>query len=190
MDNMNLDIRQALSSDLKEIVEVYTNAREFMHSLGNDQWDKNYPNERIIQSDIDNKESFVCSIKEKIMGVFVFTFKTEPYYENLTEGSWSKESPYSVLHRLGMSIQYRSQGLSLQIFKYIEEKSRGNGCYSVRVDTHEKNIPMIKVLMKNNFLMCGKFIKNDGNERIVFEKVLTKPIVPGFEILRPMPKEY
>ena len=39
----------------------------------------------------------------------------------------------------------------------------------IRVDTHEANLPMQRLLEKNGFVKCGKIQVADGTERIAFQ---------------------
>ena len=43
---------------------------------------------------------------------------------------------------------------------------------SIKVDTHEQNLSMQKLLRKNNFEHCGIIYLQDNSKRIAFEKIL------------------
>ena len=44
------------------------------------------------------------------------------------------------------------------------------GVPSIKVDTHENNIPMQSLLKKNGFEYCGVVYLEDGGKRVAFEK--------------------
>ena len=47
-----------------------------------------------------------------------------------------------------------------------------NQCKHLRIDTHEDNIPMQKLLEKNNFVKCGIiYVGENKSPRIAFEKI-------------------
>lgn len=43
---------------------------------------------------------------------------------------------------------------------------------NIRVDTHEANVPMQKLLMKNDYQKCGIIYVNDGTPRVAFQKTM------------------
>ena len=45
-------------------------------------------------------------------------------------------------------------------------------CGNLRIDTHEKNIPMQGCLAKNGFARCGIIYLEDGDPRIAYQKVI------------------
>ena len=58
------------------------------------------------------------------------------------------------------------------LIKYAEEICRQNKVNSLKVDTHEENIPMQNLLKKNGFKYCGIIYLEDGGKRVAFEKTL------------------
>ena len=65
-------------------------------------------------------------------------------------------------------------GLSSKIIKYVEELCLNKDVYSIKIDTHEENISMQKLLEKNDFKYCGIIYLADKSKRVAFEKVLNK----------------
>ena len=59
-----------------------------------------------------------------------------------------------------------------EIIKYAEEVCKQNDIHSIKVDTHEQNIPMQNLLKKNGFEYCGIIYLEDGGKRVAFEKTL------------------
>ena len=57
-----------------------------------------------------------------------------------------------------------------------EDLALGSGCESVRVDTHEGNIPMRRLLEKHGYTACGVITLLSGSEagqkRVAYEKKL------------------
>ena len=48
----------------------------------------------------------------------------------------------------------------------------GNNVYSIKIDTHEDNQIMRKMLSSTGFTHCGTILLRDGNKRLAFEKTL------------------
>lgn len=49
---------------------------------------------------------------------------------------------------------------------------RGKEIKSIRIDTHQDNKSMQRLILKNNFEYCGIIYVEDGSERLAYEKVL------------------
>ena len=64
------------------------------------------------------------------------------------------------------------------ILKKLEEVSKEKLVYSIKIDTHEDNKPMQRLLEKNWYVYCGIIYLDKepsiGEKRMAFEKVLEK----------------
>jgi RimJ/RimL family protein N-acetyltransferase len=58
------------------------------------------------------------------------------------------------------------------MLEQIEEICLERGVHSIKVDTHEENLSMQKLLEKNGFAYCGVIYLEDHSKRIGFEKIL------------------
>lgn len=56
-------------------------------------------------------------------------------------------------------------------FRKAVETDINNIMDIIKVDTHEENISMQKLLKKNNFKYCGIIYLEDKSKRIAFEKI-------------------
>lgn len=54
----------------------------------------------------------------------------------------------------------------------MEELCLSKGVHSIKIDTHEENISMQRLLKKNKFQYRGVIYLEDGNKRIAFERTL------------------
>ena len=52
----------------------------------------------------------------------------------------------------------------------ISEITSIKGIKNIKIDTHEDNLIMQKLLEKNSFKYCGVIYLLDGSKRIAFEK--------------------
>lgn len=50
-----MNFRLAEKSDLDKIMEIIEEAKDYLKTLGIDQWQNGYPNEEKILSDIENR---------------------------------------------------------------------------------------------------------------------------------------
>lgn len=166
-----MTILPAEQPELPQILEVYRQARSFMAASGNpDQWGDSYPPQELVESDIRKKQLYVCKEGHTIWGVFVFFRGKEPTYSRIYEGSWLAGEDYGVIHRVAVSVRGRS--VASEIFSWCS-----TGCSQLRIDTHEKNLPMQRALLKNGFQKRGTICLENGEARIAFQK-LNGPQLP------------
>lgn len=155
-------IRTATPKDVNKIMEIYKNAKIFMAQNGNpDQWSGDYPMVELVSDDIENGNVYVLEKNGGIYGVFAFIIGVEPTYINI-KGQWKSENKYGTIHRLA------SNGLEKGVFKETLNFCLKK-CPHIRIDTHEKNLIMRRLVENNGFSECGTIIVEDDTPRIAFE---------------------
>lgn len=158
-------IQKATLSQLSQILSVYDRARDFMAKNGNpDQWGTTHPSEAIIRQDILNGKCYVNLKEEQVRAVFYFAIENDPTYSYI-EGAWLNDGPYGVIHRI--AVGENGKGVAAECFDFVADH-----CENIRIDTHEKNIPMQRCLAKNGFQLCGTIYLEDGDPRIAYQKVI------------------
>ena len=158
-------IQKADIFQLPRILEIYEKARAFMAESGNpDQWGTGYPPEEMIRQDIRDGKSYVNLEGDHIRAVFYFAVEADPTYGYI-EGSWLNDAPYGVIHRI--AVDGSGRGVAAECFAFAAQH-----CENIRIDTHEKNIPMQRCLTKNGFTRCGTIYLEDGDPRIAYQKVI------------------
>lgn len=156
-------IEKATLSQLPAIMAIYERARVFMAQSGNpDQWGTAYPPEEMIRQDIVTGKCYVNLEEQTIRAVFYFAIEEDPTYGYI-EGTWLNDAPYGVIHRIAVGESGR--GAAAECFRFAYSK-----CPNLRIDTHEKNIPMQRCLAKNGFTRCGIIYLEDGDPRIAYQK--------------------
>lgn len=156
------------------MMQIVSDAQSYLSSLGIDQWQNGYPNEAVLLNDISNTESYCVSDEEgQIMGMTMFTTRPEPTYNSI-DGNWltSDDAVYGVIHRLAVSNRFRSHGVAKFIFEQCEEQLRVNKVPSMRIDTHEENKGMQKLIGQLGYEYCGVIVLESGDKRLAYEKIL------------------
>lgn len=157
-------IRNAIESDLPQILDIYASARRFMAENGNPtQWGSTYPNESIVQEDLNRNQLFVCTENATICGVFCYFFGEEPDYLHIYDGAWQNQQPYGVVHRLATGSAHHGVASACLAYAF-------SLCGNLRIDTHADNFPMQRLLAKNGFLRCGMVHCCHGGDRIAYQK--------------------
>lgn len=159
-------IRKATEADVKAAAEIYESARRFMKENGNPhQWSGDYPNEYDVREGLKDGTSYVCEDGGEIVATFYYKQNADDAtYHRIYEGEWLSDAPYSVIHRI--AVKYHGRGIIDFCFEECFKRFP-----SIRIDTHEDNIPMQKCLSRCGFKYCGIIYLADGAKRLAYQKI-------------------
>ena len=173
-----LSFRPGTPADMGDILRIVGDARASLKKHKVDQWQGPYPDEKAFLFDMDRGECFVLLHGQEIAGFFTLSTREEKCYGEITDGKWTADLPYCVLHRAAVAAGYRGSGMAEYMMKCVEEQARRFGRRSVRVDTHKKNKAMQRLLRDNGYRYRGnvQVIVEPGRDsaRQAFEKLLKK----------------
>lgn len=169
-----MEFRKTVKTDIESIMKIIKQAQAYFKEKGINQWQNGYPNVDVISNDIAQGNSYVFMKDNDIVGTAAVSFDGEKTYENIYEGKWISNDKYAVVHRIAIENSCKGAGVSSEIIKNVEELCIKKGINSIKVDTHEENLSMQKLLGKNKFEYCGIIYLDDGCKRIAFEKILYK----------------
>lgn len=171
---MEVSIRRADLKDVDNIMLVIKDAQNLLASEGIDQWQDGFPNEETIKTDVSNEQSYVMEMGDKVVGFFVLQFAEDRGYDTVYEGEWIyKGMNYASIHRTAISNQARGKGLAHLMFETCENEARNKNKSSIRIDTHEDNKRMERVILREGYEYCGYILLERSNDkRIIFEKIL------------------
>jgi len=167
-----MKFRIAVEADINYIMSIIKQAQVYFKENGINQWQNNYPNFETIENDISNKKGYVLLKDNSIVGTSAVAFDREKTYEAIYKGQWISNNEYAVVHRIAVDSNYKGLGLASVIIKNIEEICLNKGVHSIKIDTHEENVSMQKLLHKNEFQYCGIIYLEDKSKRIAYEKTL------------------
>lgn len=158
-------IRHAKPQDLGDILKIYASARKFMADNGNPtQWGGTFPPRELVEEDIRSRRNFVCLSEGRLCGVFALIPGEDPTYIRI-DGQWINDAPYCALHRLAGDGVHHGIGAAAIRFSMAV-------CNNLRIDTHEQNLPMQRLLEQQGFIRCGWITVADGTPRIAYQKTL------------------
>ena len=173
-----LEIRKSKMCDLDDIMPLFALARATMKTLGIDQWQDGYPYRENIEEDIKNGESYVVTDDGIIIATFMLMKRNEPTYNAVYDGKWlDNGEEYATVHRITVTPEkreksgnLRSKPVSRIIMDYAKAFAEENGLTAgVKIDTHEGNIAMRKMLSKNGFVHCGTIYLESGAARVCYQ---------------------
>ncbi len=170
-----MKIRKTEERDLDALMLLFEEARKTIASLGINQWQDGYPNRDVILADMEKGYSRVVVVEETVSGTFAIIDDGEPTYDRIDNGHWltgDENRNYLAIHRVAISVAKRGSGLSTAILHDAEESAREAGKTSLRIDTHEGNRVMRRMLEKHGFQYCGIIWLANGDPRVAYEKTV------------------
>jgi len=167
-----MELRKSSKSDVENIMKIIHQAQDYFKKNGIDQWQNNYPSEDTILHDINNKISYVLIKDDKIVGTAAISFDKESTYDIIYDGNWISNDKYAVIHRIAIDNEHKGLGLASIILKNVEDMCINKNIKSIKIDTHEQNLSMQKLLKKSGFKYCGVIYLEDRSKRLAFEQVL------------------
>ena len=180
---INKIIRKAEARDLDSIMKIIAEARGTIALLGIDQWQDGYPQREIIEEDIRTGLSYCVENADtkELVATFAVLHNGDPLYDTILDGEWrtgeslsalGKESAYTAMHRVAISVSTRGSGMSTAIIDFVSSLAAENGKRSIRIDTHKGNAVMRRMLEKHSFVHCGTIILENGDPRVAYEKLI------------------
>lgn len=171
--------RNATAADVPAIAAMFDAARISMRALGIDQWQKGVPGWENAAADAACGIGRVAEEGGEICAVYSFLSFGEPDYDEISEGAWlSDGSSYAAIHRVTIRQTCRGSGLSSAMVQNMVREAREKGFHSLRIDTHPGNLPMRRMLEKNEFCFCGIIHLHNGPDagarRVAYERLLTE----------------
>ena len=173
-----MEFRQAVSSDLDDIMRVAAEGREFLESKGVDQWKFGYPQREIFEGDIAKGGCYVGVEDGSAEAVATILVEQDDHYLNIEDGKWltRDDTNYAVIHRMAVSGKMRGKGCAGRFLAYLTGLAREKGAVSLRADTHEDNKIMRAFLPKHGFTYCGRvyieYRPDYAAHWVAFEKLL------------------
>lgn len=173
-------IRATTPKDLDAVMAIIEEARRTIAALGIDQWQNGAPNRAMITEDVSLGQGRVVTADDgAIVGTFALIYTGEPTYDIVYDGAWYTSDrdrdgsvAYIAIHRVAISVSHRGSGISTAILDYAAEYARILGKTSLRIDTHEGNVVMRRMLEKHGFVHRGTIFLRNGDKRVAYERVL------------------
>lgn len=174
-----MTIRTTTPKDIDAVMAIIEEARGTIAALGINQWQNGTPNRAMITEDMALGQGRVVTVDEQVAGTFALIYTGEPTYDTIYNGAWRAPDrapdgsvAYIAIHRVAISVAHRGSGISSAMMEYAESYARILGKSSLRIDTHEGNLVMRRMLEKHGFTPCGTIYLQNGDPRVAYEKLL------------------
>lgn len=164
-------IRKVEEKDLDIVDELFNEGREYFRKHGINQWQSEpggYPSKNDVKKDMENSGGYVAVEDDMVIGYSYINELDEKNYHYI-EGDWLNDEPYVVVHRTCVSNACKGKGVGSLFFEKAKEICVNKGLHSIRVDTHQDNLSMQRLLEKNGFIKCGIIYVQDGSPRYAYQ---------------------
>jgi ribosomal protein S18 acetylase RimI-like enzyme len=131
-----MNIRLATFDDIFQIMSLLSRVVPAMNSLGNYQWDSQYPNEEVFKNDISLKQLWIAEVNSTIAGITAITTDQEAEY---AEVGWDITEQAIVTHRLAVDTNFRGMGIARALLLRAEEEAIRRNIHVLRIDTNTNN---------------------------------------------------
>ena len=169
-----VECRPAQEEDLDAMEVILAQAKALLIPIG--QWNANYPTREDFVSDMAKGECYVLTCGGQVGGFFTLSAQPEACYAAITDGKWSSDQPYAVIHRCAVAQQWRGSGLADHMIEECERLALSQGLSWLRVDTHKKNKSMQRLIRRNGFQYRGNVLidapERYDRRRVAYEKPL------------------
>lgn len=160
-----MEIRKSTPEDIEAIMDCITTARQLMRESGNTvQWTNGYPSNELMLESVEKGYNFLILENDEVVATFDFIIEYDVNYSIIENGNWQNDEKYGVIHRLASN--GKAKGVAQFCFEW---------CFyqfpNIRIDTHETNIAMQKVLERLGYQKCGIIYVADGTPRLAFQKI-------------------
>lgn len=169
-------IKKAEKQHLPQMMEIIEDAKTLLKKDGSSQWQDGYPDQTALQMDIDKGDCYLLMVDDEIAGTATLVAGEDPNYAVIYEGEWQEASlPYAAIHRIAISGKFRGLQLGKLFFSNLISLAYAKGIEHIRIDTHEINQRMQKLVLSFGFTYRGIIYVSAGIEgkRKAYELNLT-----------------
>jgi ribosomal protein S18 acetylase RimI-like enzyme len=146
-------IRQGKIADAKLIMRIIRDAVADMDSKGIFQWDSLYPNQAVVNHDLESGAMSVYEDEGIIKGMIVLNEQQDQEYQDLPwKFSFGKQL---VVHRLCVDPCYQSEGIAGALMEFAEQTAKELEYQSIRLDTFVKNERACRFYRKLGYQVVG-----------------------------------
>lgn len=157
-----MEIRLLTKNEIDDIKSLYKDIRENTFTL----WDENYPNEDLINWDIERKSLYGVFEKDTLIAI---SFAGERCEDNEEDFTWKDTfNRRGTFARIGVSPEHQNKGIGTYLVDFILKELKNQGFDGVRILVGIDNINAIKLYSKFGFENCGT-TKRYGHEYYLYE---------------------
>jgi ribosomal protein S18 acetylase RimI-like enzyme len=131
-----------------------------MEARGIHQWDEIYPDEKIINNDIEKQQLYLLEDDEQICGIIALNEFQEPQYKNV---DWEFDGKTLVVHRLAIEPSCQRRGHAKMLMQFAHKLAKKEHYKSIRLDAFIHNPAAVALYEKLGYRMAGKVTFRKGD---------------------------
>ena len=142
------------------------------------QWQNGYPNRASLSSDIENGILFGEYENGVLLAFFAMIEEPDEDYFYIEGEGWqipAEEKKSLIVHRVAVKKEQYGKGLGKGIFDFAKEYAKKKSLLAIKIDTHEKNIRMKRLLEGQGFSHRGTIYigrEKTNKARLAYEYLL------------------
>lgn len=149
-----MDIIKGQKQDISDIFDIISNCIKHMERKGVYQWNKFYPNEDIIKSDIESEHCYVLKDNSKCIAYVAINEEQSPEYSQI---KWLSDGrKVLVIHRLSVHPEYQGNGIAKKMLNFIEDVAAKNNYSCIRLDAYSENETALKLYENFGYKKAGQ----------------------------------
>jgi ribosomal protein S18 acetylase RimI-like enzyme len=145
-------IRIAQINDLEAAAAIVRDAAQSMNEQGIYQWDEIYPNNAVLQKDIEQRHMHLMVRGGEIVGLITLNEEQSPEYGDV---SWSFQGRVRVVHRLTVAQRHQGKGLASRLMDFVETDAISQGYDAIRLDAFTLNPIAIHLYESRDYKKAG-----------------------------------
>jgi GNAT superfamily N-acetyltransferase len=173
MNSKEVKIKLVAIDELPLVMEIIYDAKRLL-SKDSLQWQQGYPNEETMSNDINSSYLYGYYINNYLVGIVSLVPGIDINYLEIEQGSWINYPSNKDLniHRIAIRENYHKMKIGEKLLSFAIEFAKNNGFFSLKLDTHVKNIAMQRISLNTGFTYRGViYLKRDevDNSRLAYE---------------------
>jgi len=170
-----MNIKLANKGDINEIMVLIEKVNKKLLSLGFSNWNKGYPNQQIVEKDIENDEQYKLmdfnQNGHNIIGIYSLAKFHYPIFDKLK--FTDKTNNYGMIHRVAVIPEYQNRGYAKLMMDNAENILRIKRYFSIRLGVISSNDKLVEFYLNRDYKIKGsENFEIDESPFYLMEKII------------------
>lgn len=164
-------IRKASFGDIQAIFKIVKEVTARLNAEGNNQWNSEYPNKKLLRRDVTNGHMYVKVKDDEVLGMIVLNYEEPEEYRSV---KWSAKGRCLVIHRMAVKDSELGKGVGRELLKFSENLARNvaqTAC--IKADTYSTNKAAKALFESEGYKNVGSVsLREDLGDFHCYERIL------------------
>ncbi len=151
------EFKRISADEIERVLLILDDAKNEMKTTSF-QWQNGYPNRDSLSLDIEKGILYGAYEDGRLLAFFAMIEELDEDYFYIEGEGWnipSTEKGSLIVHRVAVKKEEYGRGIGKRIFDFAKEYAKDMSLKAIKIDTHEKNIRMQKLLEGQGFSFRG-----------------------------------